>query len=60
MSSKKDGQIVIHLPKHLEMQFRALAEMEGESGSEKGLELVMAYLESHKKKFEAMKTVFGD
>jgi len=56
---KKNGQIVIHLPHDLEMEFRALADMEGSTASEKGRSLVIEFLDSRKQQFEAMKSIYS-
>lgn len=58
MIDKKDGAIVIHLPKPQELRFKALAELEGLTASEKGLQLIQQHLAEELERFELMKTVF--
>lgn len=58
MVEKKDGAIVIHLPKPLEMRFKAIAELDGMTASEKGLQLIQEHLAEELHRFELMKSVF--
>lgn len=58
MVEKKDGQLVLHVPKSVELQFKSLAELDGLTVSEKGAKLVMDHLAEELQRFEAMKSVF--
>ena len=55
---KKDGQLVAHVPKLIELQVKQLSELEGSTPSEYVTNLIMADLEKKKLFYEFMKSVF--
>ena len=57
MVEKKDGSIVIHLSKTMEMQFKAIAELDGLTASEKGQQLIQKLIADEQIRFEVMKTI---
>ena len=55
---KKTGTLVIHLPKYQELQVKRLAELDGVTTSEKGMEIIQLHLAEQFERFERMKSVF--
>lgn len=58
MIEKKDGSLVAHVPKSIELQVKKLAEREGFSPSEYVTRLIMTDLDLKRKDFEFMKSLF--
>lgn len=58
MIEKKDGSLVAHLPKSMELQVKKIAEREGFTPSEYVTRLVIIDLARKRDEFEFMKTLF--
>jgi len=57
---KRTSQIVAHVSPETAARFRAMAELDKTTSSEKSGELITEYLEFKQAQFEGMKRVFGN
>lgn len=57
---KRTAQIVAHVSEETAARFRAMAELDKTTASEKSGELITEYLEFKQAQFEGMKRVFGN
>lgn len=58
INDKKDGQLVTHVSKKVEMQVKLIAEQSGITSSEYISYLINSELDRKKKEFEFMKSLF--